>query len=80
MQRRALSRWVSVAAALKIAKGILRKTFLVPEQLGIVIRSNPNPVQYCLASFIKMETDSISEININANLLGTQTGMQLGDI
>ena len=27
-----------------------------------------------------METDDISEININANLLGTQTAAQLGEI
>lgn len=36
-----------------------------------------SPAEVC--SFIKMETDTISEISINANLLGTQTGLQLGN-
>lgn len=35
------------------------------------------PVEAC--SFIKTETDTVSEIRIGANLLGTQTGLQLGN-
>lgn len=38
------SGWVSAAAALKIAEGISRKTFLGPEQLGIFIRSKSDPI------------------------------------
>lgn len=41
------SSWVSAAAALRIAEGISRKPFLGPEQLGIFIRSESHPVEYC---------------------------------
>lgn len=73
------SRWVSAVAALKIAEGISAKTFLGPELLGIFIRSKSNLIEYrSSASFIKMETDNISEINSNAKLLGTRQMCSLG--
>lgn len=41
------SRRVSASAALRIAEGIARKTFLDSEQLGIFIRSKSNPMESC---------------------------------